>query len=578
MEKKITKKLLKSLASDSSYSRGNEYYLDGQVKDITFENGGYSAIVWGADQYFVKISDLNDKLIFSCSCPYDWGGICKHCVATGLAVMNNDSQKPSNTGNDNSNKTDQEIEIKTLLKQASQKDKDEFLIRVLNEDSKRFDQFKLHVQGEEKLIFKQDIEAIRDTIIRRIEEIGTIDNYKLSEYEEEDNEYWVDDWESMSDAGLSYLYEILCLEIDKAEKLLHSGYSFEPFQVFLAVYEAIQMADYDQIIDDMELFGSVQEEFMDIWLDKFDSYKDQLKINNTNLNILFKIIKLLAKRIEINHADKIYEFYHFDDFLIDITDNKTSELISANILPFFQSEDTALLIMQIAKTNSDIDMWLKTALQGYQKSPIIANKLLGYYIGNGLEKEYLQTANIAFELWSGFLAEIMYDNLDYQQDPVLYLKIVHFLVRNKREKKYFLDYAKYTDKKQIDTLVEQLKLDYDKEFYIEILVELKRWNEIREFFDEHLSEEYDIIYFTKPIINIFPEHCFHKIRLHAEDYLKNNIGRKYYRTIAVELKLLLDIEDKAINQKFQTWVTELLLKYKKRPALKDEFSKAGLKK
>lgn len=67
-----------------SYNRGRQYYLDGAVGEVARRGAEISAHVEGSDvdPYRVRIR-LNDGGVADarCTCPYDWGGYCKHIVA-----------------------------------------------------------------------------------------------------------------------------------------------------------------------------------------------------------------------------------------------------------------------------------------------------------------------------------------------------------------------------------------------------------------------------------------------------------------------------------------------------------------
>lgn len=75
--------------------RGQEYYELGAVSDLEETSSGeWTATVDGTRSYTVEISLEGDKVdSWYCDCPYD-GGICKHVVATLLAIRDN-SEKVS---------------------------------------------------------------------------------------------------------------------------------------------------------------------------------------------------------------------------------------------------------------------------------------------------------------------------------------------------------------------------------------------------------------------------------------------------------------------------------------------------
>jgi len=78
------------LASASSVERGYGYFHSGAVSEIVRRGDLITAEVAGSSYrpYEVQIT-LDENGIFDadCSCPYDWGGYCKHIVAVLLACL-----------------------------------------------------------------------------------------------------------------------------------------------------------------------------------------------------------------------------------------------------------------------------------------------------------------------------------------------------------------------------------------------------------------------------------------------------------------------------------------------------------
>lgn len=73
--------------------RGQEYYEMGTVSHLVETYPGkWEAIVEGTENYSVEVSIENGELDYwDCDCPYD-GEICKHVVATLLAIRNNNAK------------------------------------------------------------------------------------------------------------------------------------------------------------------------------------------------------------------------------------------------------------------------------------------------------------------------------------------------------------------------------------------------------------------------------------------------------------------------------------------------------
>ena len=87
---KVTEASICQHASAASYHRGREYYEQGAVLSIVRRDQQLQAEVEGSqyEPYRVQITyDAGGITQALCSCPYGWGGWCKHIVATLLAAL-----------------------------------------------------------------------------------------------------------------------------------------------------------------------------------------------------------------------------------------------------------------------------------------------------------------------------------------------------------------------------------------------------------------------------------------------------------------------------------------------------------
>lgn len=86
----ITEAAVRRLARPQSYDRGETYYEQGAVIDVVQRGDALRADVEGSqyEPYHVRI-ELDDTGVVEteCSCPYDYGGICKHRVAVLLTYI-----------------------------------------------------------------------------------------------------------------------------------------------------------------------------------------------------------------------------------------------------------------------------------------------------------------------------------------------------------------------------------------------------------------------------------------------------------------------------------------------------------
>ncbi len=88
LEPMLDRALLRGLAGARSYERGEEYFEAGCVDRLVIEGDALLATVMGTQPYQVELRPGEESLEHSCTCPIGReGAFCKHCVATGLALL-----------------------------------------------------------------------------------------------------------------------------------------------------------------------------------------------------------------------------------------------------------------------------------------------------------------------------------------------------------------------------------------------------------------------------------------------------------------------------------------------------------
>jgi hypothetical protein len=122
------------LADPVILDRGRDYFRNGHV--ISFEEiepGEYEAVVEGTDDYIVNLTVVNGSLEeYSCTCPYDYGSVCKHIVAAVLYL-----QKDQNLVPENDNKAGK-VKKPAFKKKTVAEQVDELLESVTHDDLKEF--------------------------------------------------------------------------------------------------------------------------------------------------------------------------------------------------------------------------------------------------------------------------------------------------------------------------------------------------------------------------------------------------------------------------------------------------------
>jgi uncharacterized Zn finger protein len=77
-------------------SRGRAYFREGAVMRLEEkEEGMWESLVAGNSMYDVSIEMIDEEVMeYSCDCPYDWGGPCKHIVAVMFAIRDELTLRP----------------------------------------------------------------------------------------------------------------------------------------------------------------------------------------------------------------------------------------------------------------------------------------------------------------------------------------------------------------------------------------------------------------------------------------------------------------------------------------------------
>ncbi len=92
----ITEAAIRAKVTGQSYDRGVDYYHTRTVESATLRGNQLFADVQGSewDPYQVGVTFTDGDFTAACTCPYDWGGYCKHVVATLLTVSDDNSPIP----------------------------------------------------------------------------------------------------------------------------------------------------------------------------------------------------------------------------------------------------------------------------------------------------------------------------------------------------------------------------------------------------------------------------------------------------------------------------------------------------
>ena len=82
--------------TEKSFARGKDYYDWGMVESTVQRGDRLFSEVLGSEEdlYHVGVAFREGDFSASCTCPYDWGGYCKHIVAVCLTWIHDRDSVP----------------------------------------------------------------------------------------------------------------------------------------------------------------------------------------------------------------------------------------------------------------------------------------------------------------------------------------------------------------------------------------------------------------------------------------------------------------------------------------------------
>ncbi len=576
---KVTLELLKDRSTNESFRRGRNYYRSDFVSNLRVQDNSYIASVTGNYHYEVKITQNNNDIDFSCTCPYDWGGICKHCIAVGLYILNHDKEVVKKAKSRKKLKTEDKFDVVEIMNKATSKQKDEFLQKILRENQEYKEKFFAAILLQTELESSIIIDPIRDKVIDIIENFD-LENYQRF-YDYNDNRYgYRDEWETIFDGANEELNKSLDFITIKIERNIKNGNIIDASKLMFGLYEGISLTDCYEINDpagifDGEFKNQVEIFFLEFLKNIIPSFFSASKTSQA----IFRIIDIFFERVtyytKSTFEDFSYDLFLFRDFLNAlIIDQETAKHLFSylNKMKLLNSS-TDTVQLKIYDIFNDSEKWLHTAEKYYKNNTEIAQELLDYYKSSNMDK-FIEIGKIVFQKWANDFDEYLYENLNIKYDRDFFKEVMFQYAKKTQSLPLFREIKDNFGEKAAKQFIEKVK--QKTLFYINLLNEQGEYKTILQFVKEN-TDDWHFVKLIKPILNVYPEKCFEIIKNKSDGYLKENVGRKYYVEVAHWLELLLKIKDSKIKSGINSYLKELLQKYKMRPALKDELKKVGIK-
>lgn len=541
----ITEDIINTLASGASLRKGYSYFHSGAVMKLWIESGTYKAHVDGSELYTVTISEKKGSTQTDCTCPYDWGGVCKHIVAAMLAIVYDKKIKEHK----------KDIgDIKALIEKVNTERLKTFLFEILSGDAALLEDFKIYAKGKEET--SNTSEKYKKEILSQFNKLKGI-------------EYYYDDYHDSYEHPISNITDDFS---ETAEKYVSQGNYKEAIKIYQGICDACIV--------------SLQNERLEDFYDDIH-YDAQQALNAIAENVSKLPLSLKDKMPYLNYLLQAYDEFEDKEVFKEVfpktvnTPEEADYVLSKHTVDLLPPIILSLLIVK-----GEPEAVFSFGEKHYKEYPEMAAPLSAFYLKRNLRDKAIVTAEKALEIlqgkkrdfYSGFpLSDPLKELREFLNECYMlesdYPKIVEnliMLVCHERDITYYKKLKKVIKTEQeknaiIERLEKLLNGDYDLLF---------KMYSIENDYDRMLqlakksirSDVFNLI--VKKIRDRYPEECFELYKKKINTFIEDVKNREAYRQAAYWLKLMKEIP--GTQDKFRKYIEHLREKYRRRPAFIDE--------
>jgi len=292
--------ILKQMATEQSFLKGEDYYDDGAVGERVYDNGILLGEVEGSngDYYNVRLA-INKPFGYHCTCPYDWEGICKHVVALGLAWLYNSETFIGK----NEQQQPQKEELDEIISIMDKEDLVFFLTTLINEDNTIRLKFLSFMEKHGTIpaaLTEEKLKALMAQALPIIEEFNTFGGGPEEEEDEccEWLQEMIDILQEEDPISPQFRQEIINSFM---EEYITSNSGFDDFLMETIVSAAKTKEDWELIIEGLHKRGRKydQERIMKIYLNKLGDEQKYLEMREKELeygNDYYDLVKYFHEK------------------------------------------------------------------------------------------------------------------------------------------------------------------------------------------------------------------------------------------------------------------------------------------
>lgn len=442
----LTETALRQLATATSYSRGEDYFYNGYVGRIKRTGNTFTGKVSGSDRYNVTLTVSPSGPDFACSCPYEFGGICKHAVAFGLAILEEFGPKiePQEVNSMSDSST---VDAETLWQQTTTDQKLTFLRQLLAKQPDlrlqlaQFAGMKLPKPLAHNIVFFSPTDNQAQTE-SRIDTIRTEVYEELSDLAFDDDGLEFDQPGRRSDDYYSeespdpnpLIEDVLRPYAEQTTQALREGRLTDALTVCLGIYEGTHSATEVET-DDYGVIDDYPTQTWTVWNALMADAWRALSRQVLHPDVVSDALDQLAERIRFydetdeEHDELYYDLRPFEPLLLALVSDMPSARAMQNAIERhdWQQRGTEYIQLQLADQLRDTELWLKTADQFAETDVAIGLRLVEHQRQSGDRAGMLQNLHRLDRRFPSQFDAFILNHLDDAQlepgpDLNLYLK------------------------------------------------------------------------------------------------------------------------------------------------------------
>lgn len=582
------KTTIRTLATDNSYYRGEQYLKTGRVRNLVIDDHTYRAHVHGTHRYVVEIWGDGEQLQCSCSCPYDWDGICKHIVAVMLSILQRQE-------------SDQKIERITTAKPQASIPLDKLLTSLSAEKLRSFVRLQateFPQLAENLQIFSAGASETDKTVADYQAEITSAlqnadftdpqeyEHYRYEYYDEFDEENQGETVESVLDTFVA-----------AARKYHAQGNCIENAKIQEAIVRACgQIAtlnrDDEDIDDDDDFYDEEYAEYDDTGFVEDACYTEAHKALSRWAEALAaakpaKEKRRMLERLVALLAANPYEFAAetWEQVCTQAVGNKTEALhvlaaLNKGVPRLDQRKEKAGVLLHLLALSGESERFVKVGRNAVGDYPHLALPLGEKLATTGKKRDAVEIATDALDRIEA--SPYAYELYKTQQD------LRRFLLRvgdRRRDYKRMVECAKallfsanqlddylflrdlLRTRKEREALIAKIKEQCTGAALIEIFSAEERWDDLLDAARIH-SHDRDFPRMIEALQDRFPAACFDLYKQMLLDLAASGADRRIYQQVADHARQLQKIPGH--DEDFAELMAEVVEKYPRRLGLMEE--------